>query len=236
MTSFTSLISRQKTLGAILLFAICAVCLPAQASAAPAELDDLIAKTQASFNKTKTLTADFTQETVNKGFGRVTKSNGRLYLLKPAMMRWEYETPKGLLLLIDGKKLWYYDPEDNTAYFDKLEGYLHPKSPAMFLAGEEPLTSLFTIELAPTSKEDKLDTRAMKLTPKEPQPGVRAMLLKVDAKTYTIRELIVVDHLGNRNRLMFSNVRQPDRIDPDFFKFNIPEGASARAMPNPGIK
>jgi len=237
MTSFaTFLVFRRKPLVMIFIsiIFICALPFPMPASATETGLNDLITRTQASFDRIKTLVADFTQETVNKGFGRVTKSNGRLYLLKPSRMRWEYETPKGLLLMVDGEKLWYYDPEENIAYFDKLEGYLPPKSPAMFLAGEEPLANLFTIELAPESKEDKLDTRAMKLTPKEPQPGVRAMLLKVDAKTYVIRELLMVDHLGNRNRLTFDNIRLSEKVAPGIFEFKVPEGARVQAMPRPG--
>ena len=135
-----------------LIFLFVILIFPAIGALVWAEQEAMIADIQASFDKTKTMTATFTQETFNKGFGRKTTSKGKMYLEKPAKMRWEYEEPEGLLMVIDGKKLWHYDPEDNTAYFDNLEGYLHNKSPALFLAGEEPLENLFNIDLGSCTK------------------------------------------------------------------------------------
>ncbi len=200
-----------------------------------AEQEAMIADIQASFDKTKMMTANFTQETFNKGFGRKTISIGKLYLEKPAKMRWEYEQPAGLLMVIDGGKLWHYDPDDNTAYYDKLEGYLNNKSPALFLAGEEPLENLFNIDLVPAQKEDKLEDSisGFRLVPKTPQPGVKVMLMKVDRKSLDIVKLVIVDHLGNKNSIYFTDIDRPEKMDAGLFQFVPPEGALLKPMPRP---
>ncbi len=194
------------------------------------ELDKIIEKVQESFDGARAMTASFSQEAVNKGFGRVTVSHGVMAMQKPLKMRWEYKEPAGLLLVADGKNLWYYDPEDNVAYFDSLAGHLNPRSPALFLAGEEPLLSLFDISLAPAGKEDKLNTISLRLFPKEPQPGVKAILLRVNSETFEIVEILMVDYLGNKNRLTFSNVDRDAKPDPSLFQFAPPKGARVKAM------
>ena len=216
-----------------LFFLLIILTFPAVGALVWAEQDAMIADIQKSFDNTKTMSATFTQETYNKGFGRKTISKGKMYLHKPAKMRWEYEEPAGLLMVIDGEKLWHYDPEDKTAYYDNLEGYLHTKSPAMFLAGEEPLENLFNIDLVPAKKEDKIDVKAFRLVPKAPQPGIKAMLMKVDGSTHDIVELIIVDHLGNRNSLKFAEIDRPTQMDPALFQFVLPEGAHTKSMPRP---
>lgn len=202
---------------------------PASPSGA-ADMEQLIGKVQSAFDQTRSMTATFTQETTNKGFGKTIVSNGVVTIVKPLKMRWDYIKPAGLLLVADGENLWYFDPDDNVAYFDSLSGYLHSRSPALFLAGDEPLLSIFNIELASAGKNGKLGVVSFKLTPKEPQPGIKAILLVVDNKTYEIREIVMVDYLGNKNRLIFTDVSRAVSPDPSIFKFEPPAGTHVRAM------
>lgn len=211
----------------ILLFA--ALSAPVSLSSA-SDVEELIGKVQESFDRTRAMTATFTQETINKGFGKTMVSYGVMAIVKPLKMRWDYKKPEGIILVADGENLWYFDPEDNVAYFDSLSGYLHPRSPALFLAGDEPLLSIFNIELANAGKSDKLGLVSFKLIPKEPQLGVKAILLRVDDRTYEIREIMMVDYLGNKNRLTFTDVNRAASPDLSIFKFEPPAGVAVRAM------
>lgn len=211
----------------ILLFA--ALCAPVSLSSG-AGVEELINKVQSSFDQTRAMTATFTQETMNKGFGKTMVSYGVMAIVKPLKMRWDYKKPAGLVLVADGENLWYFDPEDNIAYYDSLSGYLHPRSPALFLAGDEPLLSIFNIELANAGKNDKPGLVSFKLNPKEPQPGVKAILLRVDGQTYEVREIVMVDYLGNKNRLIFTDVDRAASPDLSIFRFKPPAGATVRAM------
>ena len=59
------------------------------------------------------------------------------------------------------------------------------------------------------------------------------MLMKVDGKSNDIVELIIVDHLGNRNSLKFADIDRPEEMDPELFQFVPPEGALLKPMPRP---
>jgi len=213
--------------------ALAIVCLIsfAQPSYAAGKLDEIVDRAQAAFDKTKSMKSDFVQIFESKGFGRTAEYRGSVFILKPSKMLWRYTEPKGRMLLSDGTDLWLYDPEDNVAYHDQIKGFLHEKSPALFLAGEKTLRDIFTIDLVEPAKVDKLENVVrLKLTPKSPQPGVKGMLLTLDGTTYAIMELMMVDHLGNRNKITFLNAERGVETDPSIFKFTPPQGTPVRPM------
>jgi outer membrane lipoprotein carrier protein len=200
-------------------------------SQAAGKLDEIVDKAQAAFDKMKSMKSDFVQVFESKGFGKTAEYRGSVFILKPSRMLWRYTEPKGRMLLSDGADLWLYDPEDNVAYHDQVKGFLHEKSPALFLAGEKTLRDIFTIDLVEPAKVDKLENVVrLKLTPKSPQPGVKGMLLTLDGTTYAIVELMMVDHLGNRNKIIFLNADRGVETDPSIFKFTPPQGTPVRPM------
>jgi outer membrane lipoprotein carrier protein len=216
---------------AVALAVVCVIASYSQPSHAAGKLDEIVDKAQAAFDKTKSMKSDFLQVFESKGFGKTAEYHGSVFILKPSKMLWKYTEPKGRMLLSDGADLWLYDPEDNVAYHDQIKGYLHEKSPALFLAGEKTLRELFTIDLVEPAKTDKLDNVVrLKLTPKSPQLGVKGLLLIADGTTYNIVELMMVDHLGNRNKITFLNAERGVEIAPSIFKFTPPEGTPVRPM------
>ncbi len=200
------------------------------------DADELIDKAERAFENMRSMTATFTQTVESKGFGEAQKYRGKMAMLKPNMMLWEYDKPSGRRIVVDGKRLWFYDPDDKTAYFDDLRGALSPNSPALFLAGEATLRQLFKIDLVKPRKKDKLDLLRFRLTPKEPQPGVKAMALVLDGSSFDVVELLMVDHIGNKNRLRFDNVTRSANLDPSQFTFKPPEGVPVRALSGKIIK
>lgn len=197
-----------------------------------ADVSEIADKIQRSFADIKSMTADFSQEVTTRGFGEAGSYRGKLTLLKPGRMRWDFESPAGRQLVVDGKRLWFYEPADKTVYYDNLTGFLHPKSPALFLAEEEPLKNLFDMEIV-KSTEGKPDSIKLRLTPKSPQPGLRALLLIVRESDYEIEELVMVDHLGNKNRLIFQNVNRNAKPDAAFFNYEPPAGVPVKLLPKP---
>jgi outer membrane lipoprotein-sorting protein len=61
---------------------------PSQAAQLP--LDELIDRIQEAYNLAEDLDADFTQEAYNKAVGRTQKAEGKVYVKKPNLMRWDY--------------------------------------------------------------------------------------------------------------------------------------------------
>jgi outer membrane lipoprotein carrier protein len=220
----------RHTVAAILFLAIAPT---AGLAAGPQDAADLPARIEKAFGSLRVMTARFTQKIENKGFGGVRLASGFMAMKKPDRIRWEYTEPAPILIVADGERLWYYDQPENTVYIESLQGWLGPQSPAMFLAGEAPLSAIFDVSPSSAASEGEA---AIKLAPKAPQPGLKAILLKVDAKTYTIVELVMVDHLGNRNTISFTDVDANASPDPSMFRFTPPSGAKiSRTAKTPGL-
>ena len=179
---------------------------------------------QRVFDATAAMTARFTQVMESKGFGQKREASGTVTIKKPARMRWNYDDPAPLLIVADGEKLWYFDKTENIIYVEPLTGYLSARSPAMFLAGERPLAEIFDVTLSTARQEEGIVS--LKLIPKEPWPGLKGALLKVDEKSFIIKQIVMVDHLGNRNTITFSDVDTKASPPQSMFQFTPPQGVN----------
>jgi outer membrane lipoprotein-sorting protein len=67
-------------------------------------------------------------------------------------------------------------------------------------------------------------TRALKLEPKQPEPEYTSLTLVVDASTFQMRQLIVVDTQGGSSTFTFRNLRENTGVADSRFVFKIPRG------------
>src|SRR5205807_8535487 len=81
--------------------------LAVSAFAADPALDTLLKGVETRYNKAKTLQVLFHEDYTPQGRPKRSES-GTLLLRKPLRMRWDYEQPKGKLIVSDGKFLWLY--------------------------------------------------------------------------------------------------------------------------------
>src|SRR5205085_2287862 len=65
---------------------------------------------QRYYERIKDFSATFAQTSTYPTFGNVTKASGKVFLKKPDLLRWQYDD--GRLIVLDGKKLWNWNPED----------------------------------------------------------------------------------------------------------------------------
>jgi outer membrane lipoprotein carrier protein len=191
---------------------------PTMAWAGPAE--DL----EAALAGGETVTARFTQTLVSKGFGAAGTWTGTLSIKRPGKMRWDYDEPRGKTVVADGTWIWAYDPEQKTVYRQPEANQFSPRSPALFLAGLAPLGETFDIEPATRKNEGGAEETVFRLLPKRPQPGLKGMLVALDANGRLAR-LTVVDHLGAKNRFAFTDVAIDVALPDRLFDFTPPHGA-----------
>ncbi|MDH4184941.1 MAG: outer membrane lipoprotein chaperone LolA [Nitrospinota bacterium] len=200
----------------------------------PGQAEALVEKIEKAFSDTVAMKARFTQKVENKKFNDLRHASGTLAILKPSMMRWEYAEPSELLIVADGEKLWYYDKAANSVSSEPLQGYMGPRSPLLFLAGKEPLSKVFQVSVVDDGTGQP--TASLKLVPREPVNGLKGVLLKVETGSYIIREVIMVDFLGNRNSVSFSGVETAAALDKSMFKFTPPAGVDVQpAAKAPGL-
>ncbi|MBE9529102.1 MAG: outer membrane lipoprotein chaperone LolA, partial [Proteobacteria bacterium] len=78
-----------------------------------AELEAVVSRLEARYDKLGSISADFTQKVLSVGMGSAMTTGGRVWFKKPGMMRWQYRVGSTDELIGSGKSLWLYQPELN---------------------------------------------------------------------------------------------------------------------------
>jgi chaperone LolA len=188
-------------------------CLVPRASCANG-LDDFLA-----FNaSTKTATARFEQQVLDRTGKVVERASGAFAFARPGKFRWTYEKPHAQVLVGDGSKLWIHDPDLNQVTVKHVDAAIS-STPAALLAGRDDITTLFTLRDA--GSEGGLAW--VEATPKSPDTGFERVRLGLAGKTLAAMELS--DQLGGRTTFRFSDLKANVPVSPDTFRFVPPKGA-----------
>lgn len=160
------------------------------------------------------LTAEFSQITVDASDEVVEESRGRMYFQSPDLIRWDYLEPFPQVIVADGEKLWHYDEslEQVTVRPQPAPG----DSPMLVLTRPELLEKFYRI--LPSDRSDQL-----RFEPLADQAEIEmARLTFRDGRPAT---LDLFDPFGQSTRLTLSNIERNPDIDPSVFEFEVPEGA-----------
>ncbi len=186
-----------------------------------AQVKALVGKVQHFYDSTKDLKAHFDQQ-IESSIGSVKKASGDVWLKKGGKMRWDYSKPEKKLMVADGQTLWVYEPEDQQAFKQDLRGSTMPLSVSV-LIGEAKLAAEFDItatELAGIADGEA----ALQLAPKAPTTAYHHLVFVVDAATGQVKQTIIFDHQGGKNRMSFSAFELNKGVDDHRFKFSPPSG------------
>jgi len=200
---------------------------PPPATAAPvAQAVDpaaaLVRKVQALYERTRDLTASFTQTYTYAGLGRRAVSTGTLQVKKPGLMRWDYATPSRKTIAVVGRRLVQFEPEENQAYVDERFDATALSAAVTFLLGTGDLSK----EFAPA-----LDAAgALVLTPRTPDPRVARITLTTGPDGEVLGTA-VLDGAGNENRLVFEGLRRNAGLADAAFEVKLPKDVRHVAPP-----
>jgi outer membrane lipoprotein carrier protein len=177
-------------------------------------LDDFLA-----FNsQTKSATARFEQQVLDRNGKVVETGSGTFVFARPGKFRWTYEKPHKQLLVADGTKLWIHDPDLNQVTVKRMDRAIS-STPAALLAGRDDITQLFTLrDGGPSGGLNWVDAE-----PKEKDTGFERVRLGLQGKTLAAMELH--DQLGGRTMLRFIDLKANAAVPADAFRFTPPAGA-----------
>ena len=191
-----------------------------------AEVKLLTRRMQAFYEKTSSFRATFEQEYVYKSFNRTQTSAGKVFFLKPGMMRWDYEKPSPKSFVLTGDKIYAYDAEAMTftiAPFDSSQ----LSAAVTFLWGRGRLEKEFRIDGAACASCQGV---LLELTPLRPDARFQKIRLEVDPKTAQVLNSTVVDPDGSENRISFFDFKANPKIDQGMFKLTPPANAQVVDM------
>lgn len=165
----------------------------------------------------QTFQAHFEQTLYSEDKELLEESSGEVYIQRPNQFRWVYEQPYEQLIVADGKQVWIYDYDLEQVTVKTLNDALG-KTPAVLLSNENAeVEKNFSIE--PINNESKYTFIA--LTPKE-ETSFKSIRLSLDGKQ--LRGFELIDNLGQRTYMRFSNAQRNPSLKNDLFEFEPPEG------------
>ncbi len=171
------------------------------------------------YRRLDSFSADFLQ--IYSGHHVRQEESGTVLMKKPAMMNWEYLKPRRKLFVSDGKKTYFYVPDDRQVVLSDLR-LDTAETPLLFFFGKGDPESDFVVDFAEGAPpEGRL---VLRLTPRTPRSEFSEVLIEIDPASLLIRRLTVVEPIGNRNEYILSDFRENVRAPAEKFRFRIPPG------------
>ena len=185
-------------------------------------LGSLIDGVERKLERMRDLSAHFVQISED-ALNRIQRQEGHLYLRRPRMMRWEYQSPEEYLFVSDGRTVYFYVPADMQVSREDVGDAMDDRIPIMFLLGRSDLENEFTriVQLAVPPQVPGM--RVLQMYPRR-KNGVEEVQLEVDPGTFDIRRLRITFIDGSTMDLMLDQLETDADLDESIFDFEVPPG------------
>jgi outer membrane lipoprotein carrier protein len=191
-------------------------------------VEEIVNKVQENYENTSDLEAIFIQESFIKMMDTVEKSEGKVYIKKQGKMRWDYRKPKKQEIVVDGRTIWIYNPEEKQVLKSPFSDNPQNRTPASFLAGTGigRLKDDFEISLSKIS-----GAHLLRLTPKGPKGNIETILLEILPIDYSIKRFSLIDIYGNKTTITLKDIKINKGLKDSLFHFKVPEGVKVIEQP-----
>lgn len=225
MASALSRLARSVALVGLLGLPVSAALYPAPAMAQVAEpttLKEIIGQVEATYKTVETLKADFVQVSRSMAMGEGEKQRGKIQLMRPRMMRWDFTQPEARLFVTDGSTMWVYSPSEKQVFVTEDLG-ADNGGVEQLLSTLENLEEFFNVALinAPTVGERRV--HVLELTPRTPG-AFKRLRIELTRGKYELERLIIVDAYDNETEMTFTNLKLNTPLAKGEFTFQAPAG------------
>lgn len=203
--------------GSLLLLALPMSSLEAQ----PTSVGDVSRAIELHYNRLATLSIDFEQTLSYGGSSRPAES-GTVSLLRPNRMRWDYDDPKGKVLVGDGQRLFMFNPYTNQVRTVLLNESVDLRAPLSFLLGRLDFSRQFR-----DLRFEMIDgNRALVGEGRSGREAYSTVEFYFDPEQdYRLTHLRAHGHDESVTDFIFSNELTNPRLDEALFTFEAPAGA-----------
>src|SRR5882762_901560 len=206
--------------------ALLAASVPVLAAPARDPAAAIARRVERHYQRIKDFSARFAQTSTYPTFGNVKNATGKVFLKKPVLLRWQYDD--GRLVVIDGKELWNWNPEDKEAQVKRGFGADQVPSEFAFLFGKGKLLYRFAVRSVP--KPEGLPAgEAIELVPRQASADVQKLLFVVDKRGQVLAS-VLTNGQGDVNQLIFSDVKVSSGLPDSLFRFDPPKDAHVQVM------
>lgn len=177
-----------------------------------------VARLTQLLENSQTLTARFSQLTLDGSGTQLQETAGEMALQRPGLFNWHTDAPQEQLMVSDGKKVSLWDPDLEQVTIKNLDQRL-TQTPALLLSGDvSKISQSFDI-----SAKEAGDVIDFVLKPKTRDTLFDS--LRLSFRKGMINDMQLIDSVGQRTNILFMNVKANEPIAASKFKFDIPKGA-----------
>lgn len=195
----------------------------AVASGMQSEVDRCVSKLEKRYETMNDFQAAFSQETHSGSMKMVQKGAGVVYFKKGGKMRWEYTAPEKQQIILDGKNLWVYQPEDKQVLKNNFN--IVPTHIVVDLfRGRIDIQEKFKVSFIQQEVDKGKAVVVLALIPVIYNPTVTKLTLWINPETDLIEKSSLEDEFGNRTDLHFHGLKTDKGIDDSVFAFVPPPG------------
>ena len=180
--------------------------------------DKDVARLTQLLEKSQTLTAKFSQLTLDGTGTQLQETKGNMSLQRPGLFYWHTDAPAEQTMISDGKKVTLWDPDLEQVTIKKLDPRL-TQTPALLLSGDiSQINQSFEIK-----SQEAGGVINFTLTPKTKDTLFDN--LRLSFRNGLVNDMQLVDSVGQRTNILFTGVKANEPIPASTFKFDIPKGA-----------
>jgi outer membrane lipoprotein-sorting protein len=191
----------------------------------------LVERVKAEQQKLKTLEARFVQLQESSLLAAPEKATGRFSYTAPDRVRWEYEAPNPISVVIRGEEMttWYRDLK--RAEKIKVGRYSNQVFKYLGASGNmKTLLEYFDVKLGTSST--KGEPYRLELTPRFQRIAKRlkSMTLWIDDATFLPVRVHYVEADGDTTEYRFEDLKRNSRIPEDRYVLQLPKGVETRVV------
>lgn len=186
------------------------------------KLEALISRVSEAQRGMNTLSARFEQLKDSRLLAEPAVSHGRFYFSAPEAVRWEYDSPRAMTVLVTGGAVLTYRPGERRA--ERVEVGRVQRRFLRFFSATQPLADLrehFDFTLRDPGGEGRYQ---LELRPTTPQIKRRLRAIHIEIDRFRFLPMVVAydEPDGDTTRYIFSDVTVNGPVDQELFSLELP--------------
>ena len=187
------------------------------------DVNGIITAVEQKYKDVNGLRANFVQHTFNPAFQTKITQEGELSIRKPNALRWEFKTPAEKTFVMNGKKVWIWNPALNQVMVSN--NFKQKDQMTNLLASMDNLRSDYTFKLL--SEDDSSYTLDVSSKNNASFDSLQITISKVE---FLMQGMKVSGELTGQMELRLSNIEVNPPLSLDLFDFKAPSGAEVIAI------
>lgn len=184
-------------------------------------VDEVLNKIQYFYENTKSIKADFIQETIFLDKSKEIRT-GKVWIKKPGKFRWEYQIPEKFLIISDGFQIFIYYPEEKEVLIYPSGKVISSQLALGFMSGRGNIKKDLKLESFKILNEKEWK---ISFLPVSKDTYIEKIVLTVNLNKGEVKEFYFINTSGEKVRIIFKNLEYNLDLKNNIFTFIPPKNS-----------